>query len=65
MAKLILGTFDFLKEIEQTGSPQEFSDSQIEQMKTYYKKTEKENSMQVNSILTSGRELASKIFIAN
>lgn len=65
MAKLILGTFDFLKEIEQTGSPQEFSDFQIGQMKTYYKKTEKENSMQVNSILTSGRELASKIFIAN
>ena len=65
MAKLILGKCDCVERIKKNGRSREFSRSQIDEMKTYYKKTEKENFMQVNSILTSGREAASKIFISN
>ena len=65
MAKLILGKVNHLANIKQNGKEREFSSLQIEKMKAYYKQAEKENSVQVNSILTSGREAASKIFISN
>lgn len=65
MAKLILGKVNHLENIKQNGKEREFSSLQIEKMKDYYKQAEKENSVQVNSILTSGREAASKIFISN
>lgn len=65
MARLILGKCDHLEKIKKNGKKREFSSSQIEEMKCYYTRAEKENAMQVNAILTSGREAASKIFIAN
>lgn len=65
MARLILDKCNHLENIKKNGKNREFSNSQIEEMKCYYKKAEKENSVQVNAILASGREAASKIFIAN
>lgn len=65
MARLILGKCNYLENIKKNGRNREFSSSQVEEMKSYYKNAEKENSVKVNAILTSGREAASKIFIAN
>lgn len=65
MAGLIFGKCDHLENIKKNGKSREFSSSQIEEMKCYYRNAEKENTMQINAILTSGREAASKIFIAN
>lgn len=65
MAKLIVGTVNFLEKINSNSKAREYSSSQIESMQSYYRETIKNNSAEVNSILTSGREAASKIFIAN
>ena len=63
MAELIIGDVDYLSRIRQNSKSKDFTPKQIEKMKSYYTKAIKKNSMEVNSVLTYGREAASKIFI--
>lgn len=63
MAKLILGDVDYLSKIRQSNEEKDFTSNEIEKMKSYYANAIKRNAMEVSSVLTIGREAASKIFV--
>lgn len=63
MAKLVLGKVDYLSKITKLDGNREFSPIQVANIKSYYSDEIKKNAVEVNSILTMGRETASKIFV--
>lgn len=63
MAKLVLGKVDYLSKISKLDESRVFSPIQVATIKSYYSDQIKKNAVEVNSVLTMGREAASKIFV--
>lgn len=63
MAKLVIGNTDYFSKICKDNKNNSLSKEQITLIKSYYAESIKKNSIEVNSILSMGREAASKIFV--